>query len=68
MSTTRAASTAPDFVFELPGNLDERIQIAVTDKHQTNDTLTPGHQTKRIYMGVGASGEPVPEQVRSCPQ
>lgn len=34
-----------DFVFELPGNLDERIQIAVTD----------GDQTKRIYMGVVAS-------------
>ena len=34
-----------DFVFELPGDLDERIQIAVTD----------GDQTKRIYMGVVAS-------------
>ena len=31
-----------DFVFDLPGGLDERIQIAVTD----------GDQTKRIYMGV----------------
>ena len=34
-----------DFVFDLPGGLDERIQIAVTD----------GDQTKRIYMGVVAS-------------
>ena len=31
-----------DFVFDLPGDLDEQIQIAVTD----------GDQTKRIYMGV----------------
>ena len=31
-----------NFVFDLPGGLDERIQIAVTD----------GDQTKRIYMGV----------------
>ena len=31
-----------DFVFDLPGGLDERIQIAVTD----------GNDTKRIYMGV----------------
>lgn len=31
-----------DYVFDLPGGLDERIQIAVTD----------GDQTKRIYMGV----------------
>ena len=31
-----------DFVFDLPGGLDEQIQIAVTD----------GDQTKRIYMGV----------------
>ncbi len=34
-----------DFVFDLPGGLDERIQIAVTD----------GTDTKRIYMGVVAS-------------
>ena len=34
-----------DFVFDLPGGLDERIQIAVTD----------GNDTKRIYMGVVAS-------------
>ena len=34
-----------DYVFDLPGGLDERIQIAVTD----------GDQTKRIYMGVVAS-------------
>ncbi len=34
-----------NFVFDLPGGLDERIQIAVTD----------GDQTKRIYMGVVAS-------------
>lgn len=34
-----------DFVLELPGGLDEQIQIAVTD----------GDQTKRIYMGVVAS-------------
>ena len=45
-----------DYVFELPGGLDEQIQIAVTDKHPTDETLTPGHQTKRIYMGVVASG------------
>ena len=32
-------------MFDLPGDLDERIQIAVTD----------GDQTKRIYMGVVAS-------------
>ena len=32
-------------MFDLPGGLDERIQIAVTD----------GDQTKRIYMGVVAS-------------
>ena len=42
-------STARDkdgnFAFDLPGGLDERIQIAVTD----------GDQTKRIYMGVVAS-------------
>ena len=35
-----------DFVFDLPGDLEEQIQIAVTD----------GDQTKRIYMGVVASG------------
>ena len=35
-----------DYVFELPGGLDEQIQIAVTD----------GKDTKRIYMGVVASG------------
>ena len=34
-----------DYVFDLPGGLDERIQIAVTD----------GNDTKRIYMGVVAS-------------
>lgn len=34
-----------DFVFDLPGDLDEQIQIAVTD----------GDQTKRIYMGVVAA-------------
>ena len=34
-----------DFVFDLPGGLSERIQIAVAD----------GVDTKRIYMGVVAS-------------
>ena len=34
-----------DYVFDLPGGLDERIQIAVKD----------GVDTKRIYMGVVAS-------------
>ena len=34
-----------DFVFDLPGGLDERVQIAVAD----------GVDTKRIYMGVVAS-------------
>ena len=34
-----------DYVFDLPGGLDERVQIAVTD----------GDQTKRIYLGVNPS-------------
>jgi len=39
-----------DFIFDLPGGLDERIQIAVTDA----DGDYKG-DTKRIYMGVVAS-------------
>ena len=37
-----AVPDGSDFVFDLPGGLDEQIQIAVTD----------GNDTKRIYMGV----------------
>ena len=37
-----ATPDGSDFVFDLPGDLDEQIQIAVTD----------GNDTKRIYMGV----------------
>ena len=41
-----------DFVFDLPGGLDERVQIAVTDADASDDY---SGDTKRIYMGVVAS-------------
>ena len=41
-----------DFIFDLPGGLDERIQIAVTDADASDDYKG---DTKRIYMGVVAS-------------
>ena len=63
-SRWRATTASPptsdkdsDFVFDLPGGLDERIQIAVTD----------GDQTKRIYMGVVPSSLDA-EPVGSCSQ